>query len=289
MRDVTRGFKLFLFLAGLLLLAGQASPSRAQGGSITYLPLALKGFVAGPGTVQGVVLDATTRTPIPNVQVCWTTLCTYTNGSGQYFISDIPAGWRVLRAASADYYAAQSGVAVIGHQTVTLDFALSYRSLGDVDYRVVMTWDSTPYWPPLNVPNDLDAHLWLEAVLPYHLYYDNNPEDFLQYPYARLETDYTNGFGPETIDIERLVNYVTYHYAVDNVNYGYPGVPPLTQLGVQVQVYDADGLLQTFTVPLSGQGDVWYVFSMDDAGNLTEVNCLTYMMPNPDDPPQCQP
>ncbi len=287
---ITQKWILIGCLAVLLSLTGQAPVSYAEGDFNVYLPVVSNQFIPGPGVVTGLVLDAGTRNPIPGIEVCFQgSLCDNSDGDGRYSIGNIPAGWRTLTAAALalEYFPSSASVIVNGYKTSTLDFALSLRSLGEIDYRVVLTWDPTIEWPPLGTPNDMDAHLWVSAALPYHLFYAHNPEDFLQYPYARLEIDYTAGFGPETIDVERLVNFATYHFAVDNVNYGYPGVPPHTELGAQVQVYAAEGLLRTFTVPNIGDGDVWYVFRMSDAGTLVEVNCLTYMNANPDLPPEC--
>jgi len=253
-----------------------------------YFPIVFKRFSPGAGTVTGKVIDANTRAAIANVTVCWESKCDITNVDGIYAISEILAGHRTLGTLHPDYYQTESQVWVIANDTVILDFALSHTLSGDVDYRIVLTWDPTEYWPCPDYsggkcPNDLDAHLILEAPVPFHIFYDNKG-DTIDYPYAKLEYDYTDGFGPETIDFSQIMNGVIYHFAVDNVNWYYLGMPPITQLNAQVQIYSSQGLIKTYNVPTSGQGSLWYVFTMNVTKpptiTISDINCLT-TMPDP--------
>jgi hypothetical protein len=149
----------------------------------------------------------------------------------------------------------------------------------NIKMRFVLTWDPTPAWPnpgspSESTPNDLDAHLWLSALIPAHVS-SQNQGDCTNYPNACLEVDYQLGFGPETVAIREL-EVAKYFYGVLNYYQDYPGVPPITKSAAKVQIYDENGLVQAFQAPTSGQGDFWYVFSMDQSGSITPQNCILY-------------
>ena len=67
-----------------------------------------------------------------------------------------------------------------------------------------------------------------------------------------------------------------YYYGVYNVNYPYDPehLPDLRELGATVALYGEEGLIQLFTVPLTGEGNFWYVFNLDESGFLTITNCM---------------
>ncbi|HSO26898.1 MAG TPA: hypothetical protein VLS48_02430, partial [Anaerolineales bacterium] len=162
------------------------------------------------------------------------------------------------------------------------------------DMRIVLTWNATEKWSVTpEVPNDLDANLWVPAdPLPVRIYWDApyNCES-TAFPSACLEFDVQNGYGPETILIQEQ-RLGVYHYAVFNygaalaADYGIPQVvPPIQQLDALVQVYDSKGLLQEFRVEEAvGAGWWWHVFDIDAVSNpgvLIPVNVVTNEPPVP--------
>jgi hypothetical protein len=287
---------LLSLVAGLVPVpspAGENLSVQAQGEYILYLPLVLKDFNSGPGTIQGKVVDSSRPdTPVEEALVCVVSgdgdsLCDTTDQDGNYSLSPAPSGLQKVRASKEGYVEVSSNVIVSAGPPVILNFALTQNLFDEMlRLRIVLTWDATPSWPPDHIENDLDAHFWLDAAIPTHIYSDPSYQgDCTNYPSACLEVDHRNGFGPETIAVRQLENAM-YYYGVLNFNDGRPGVPPLSQLAPKVYVYDLDGLLQEFQLTSPGSGEFWYVFSMDAAGVITEKNCLI-SLPAEGELPQC--
>jgi hypothetical protein len=287
-----RGAKRFLgFLpiaAFLFVSLRPGLPSRAQAdgphdGFSLRFPLLMANY--SPGTISGHVIDASDRSDLANASVCTSpTRCAQTDSSGIYSIT-ADSGPRILTAYAGGHYNVTQQVMAKGGQTVTLNFALSpYLTGGDVDRRMVLTWYANPYWCTPGVSeceNDLDAHLWLQAQLPVHIGFDPmNPAwrgDCTVYPYSCLEVDTRKGFGPETIAIASFEPLTTYYYGVLNYNQGQPGVPPISETGAHVELYDQNGSLMSFDVPQTGTGNFWYVFNYTRSSGdwvVTPVNCI---------------
>jgi len=260
----------------------------------TFLPIVGGKLGFGPGMVAGKVINASSGVPVNNARVCINpSKCKTTGSDGKYQITEVEPGGHLLTATADKFNSDSRWMGVVAGGSATQNFALApVFTSENVALRVVLTWDPTPTWPNPNPPppgwdNDLDAHLWMAAAfIPWHIS-TANPGDCTNYPNACLEVDYTQGFGPETLAISVLEN-ATYYYGVLNYYQGYPGVPPMTGTSAQVQVYNENGLLYTFKVPSTGNGDLWYVFSMASDGNLavfTERNCITN--DSNDSPPSC--
>jgi hypothetical protein len=112
--------------------------------------------------------------------------------------------------------------------------------------RVVLDWDAQP--------TDLDAHLIREGT--YHISY----REMISYlDKAKLDRDDRDGFGPETITINRLDPQANYQFFVHD----YTRSGRLAKSKAHVRVYTERGLLKTFTVPLQQQGDKWLVFRLE--------------------------
>jgi len=266
----------------------QASPP--PGGNVTlYLPLVAKNYVAGFGTVSGVVVDAQSGIPI-EAQVCMDAHCIQTNANGFYQFLNIASGYQIFEAQRSGFTPLQQGVAVVTGQNTTLNFALS-PLLAEGELRIIVTWGTTQQWCTQTaqgekcVDNDLDAHLWVPQSGGYeHIYWDQRGNCDSE-PFACLENDVHKGSGPETMLI-LPVQYGSYKFAVHNYADAYDdvfGVPELAphfpQSGAVVRVYDSRGLAATFTVPSSGQGLWWYVFNLNKVTGLEEVNILTDTSP----------
>lgn len=265
---------LSLLLAGTALGTHHQPATRAATTYHLYLPDIPVRLTTGLGSVTGVVYDASTRSPLQDAQVCYGGSCDITSSLGAYTLLNIPSGWQKLTASEIGHYAISEELYVLGQVTNKQDFSLPvFSSSGDIYMRIVLNWDATPSWPPLNMPNDMDAHLWLDDSLDTHIYFEK-PGECTNYPNACLELDVQEGYGPETVAIRKLENY-SYHFGVLNVYAPYEGVPPITQLAATVRVFDSSGLLWEFIVPGEGQGDFWYVFSMSSEGVIQPQNCIT--------------
>ncbi len=98
----------FLILAGLALQAGPGS---------------------APGTVMGVVRDATDGTPLPNalVTLIRDDRSTITNRDGVYLFRDVAPGERRVRATRIDFHPLEVSVDLPDGSTLEVDFLLTLR------------------------------------------------------------------------------------------------------------------------------------------------------------------
>ena len=297
----TRGFfRVFLLAAGLFLLAspGMARSTQPQVDAPVQmlLPIVLKQFTFGNGTVTGNVINASLGTFVPGAQVCWGSNCVYSNNDGVYTLENVASGSQTL-VASADGFVTNEQIAhvvgnTINHQNIAIipDVALS-----GVKYRILTTWDPTPCWPDPNGvdcwDNDLDAHMWrwdIYTPINYHIgyYFHYNPSsdseeywvdygDCRGFPNACLERDARHGYGPETMAI-KVRELSMYYFGVVNATQGNPGVPSISQTGALVRLYDLTGLLRTYEVPVEGgEKNFWYIFSLNgETGEVVDQNCV---------------
>jgi hypothetical protein len=246
------------------------------------LPLMLNRYNTGPGEVTGRVIDAANGMGLGGVSICFNPQdCVLTLQDGSYTATNFP-GDRPVTASLTGYYPVIKNVFVIGGDTVELNYALSpYITGGNIELRAVLTWDSTPYWPPDQVENDLDAHLWLDAILPVHVFFDDKG-DCTTYPNACLETDFRTGFGPETLAVRQFEPDSIYYFGVLNYNQGTNGVPLIKDTGAHLEVYNETGVVASYDVASAqGDGNFWYLFTYSYSAQqgswvLTPKNCIAY-------------
>ncbi len=223
-----------------------------------------------PGSITGVVYDATNNRPISAQATLelrsgvntttGTPLQTVTSTQASYTFSNVPAGTYTIVAKVPGYAnATKTGISVGGSTTSNQDIFISpVGGVGNV--RIVLTWRSTP--------RDLDSYLtgpdgsggrFLVA------YYSQG--DCTVAPYACLDYDVTSGNGPETITIAQQTPGI-YRYAVHN----YSGYPNIDVSGARVDVYINNALAQSFSVP-SGNGLYWTVFELNGT-TITPINTI---------------
>lgn len=125
--------------------------------------------------------------------------------------------------------------------------------------RVVLNWGAKPA--------DLDSHI----------VYPDNHVYFMQMrgADAKLDVDDTNGFGPETITIDRKHVGQRYVYAVHDFTDGSnPNTRNLANSGAKVFVYVGQTLIRTYYVPTTGTGNLWTVFAVTEDGEFQDFNTL---------------
>jgi hypothetical protein len=322
MLNPLRSFRWFLFAIGIFLLvssSGMPKPAHAAAEPPfrTLLPAAIKkNAFGGNGIVHGTVLNASVSgLVVPNVNVCFESICDVSDEDGFYEIETVPSGMRTLNASTDGFVSSDQSVNVIANTENNQDIALVPEVVEyDVSYRILVTWDPQACWPDPDGPydceetykgwwNDLDAHLWefeIGVPISYHVgYYTHyNPandtiEPWLDkgdpylFPYAFMERDAQLGYGPETIAIVPGVSS-NHYYGVLNFNQGQPHVPSIAHTGAVVRLYGITGLMRTYHVP-ADQGDqnFWYVFSLNgQTGEVTDYNCI---IDYTDDTPACPP
>ena len=116
-------------MAPMLALAALAAPLAAQSGT----------------TVRGVVTDAQTRTPLPNVTVSivGTRQATTTNDQGRYLLLNVPAGIYVFQARRLGYGGGSRDNVRVGGDSVIVDLTLNANALSLEAVTVSATVDPT--------------------------------------------------------------------------------------------------------------------------------------------------
>lgn len=117
--------------------------------------------------------------------------------------------------------------------------------------RIVLDWDRRPA--------DLDLHLIKEGS--YHVSYRDTR--VTADGAAQLDRDDTNGYGPETITINRTDQAAIYTcYIADYTNHTNAGSRALSQSKATVRVYNNNELTDTFFVTRDRKGTRWMVFQV---------------------------
>ncbi|HEX6832759.1 MAG TPA: tetratricopeptide repeat protein [Rudaea sp.] len=126
--------------------------------------------------------------------------------------------------------------------------------------RIVLSWGANPA--------DLDSHV----VYPRNNIYWHNRQG----ADANLDIDHTDGYGPETITLERKHAGETYVYAVhDYTNRTVPALDQLAQSQAKVFVYVGQSLVRTYYVPQGQAGNLWTVFRITGEGEFQDINTVS--------------
>jgi hypothetical protein len=125
--------------------------------------------------------------------------------------------------------------------------------------RIVLNWGRDPL--------DLDGHL---AFPGNHVFFNKKlGRD------AQLDIDHTDGFGPETVTVERKHAGERYMYAVqDYSDLRAPESDRLSHSGAKVFVYIGQTLIRAYYVPVNKPGNVWTVFAVSEEGEIQDINTM---------------
>ncbi|MCK4716105.1 MAG: hypothetical protein KAT54_04810, partial [Candidatus Marinimicrobia bacterium] len=266
----------------------------ASGYSTSRLTLTV--IVSEGATLTGTVKDAITGSPIEDATVTVAGLSDQTDSEGSYTIVNVPVGTLIAdfigtprsgdapltvqfndqsSSGSQQVNASASGyieyvnnnVVILGDQTTTLDISLSPQLSGEA-LRFVLNWGADP--------RDLDSYLKTPEIggSNYTVYYDNTGSES-DVPYATLDHDVTQGYGPETMTIHQM-HPGTYYYYIHR----YAGGGTVSSSSAVVQIYNANGLLRSIQVPTSGDDDYWNVCTIDGAtSSVTVINQIQSSAP----------
>ena len=214
--------------------------------------------------VSGKVINAVNRDPIPDVVVTISNLSAITNNNGIYTIQFVPKGGHET-SGTVNEFCPYTGYFILpstySEQIYTYNFSMSpVPEPGEI--RFVLNWGSRP--------QDLDSHLLTPEIegSSYHISYLNrgNPTNA---PYVILDTDDTDGYGPETITIKQKFEGVYVYYI-----YKYSDDSKLINSEAQINIYDnPDCNATTISIPNEGSGKYWYVCDIDGStGDISIVN-----------------
>lgn len=194
-----------------------------------------------PARVFGFVYDQVTGDPLGGVFVSCGIDTTYTSNNGSYSLI-VDSGAHTLMFSLYGYVYESINITVWSGANVTLDPMPLLPELPPGPIQFCLTWEA---YPP-----DLDAHLWNPGK--WHVYHSDRGS-LAGPPYASLDYDCQNGYGPETITIADLTSG-TYHYAVNNSSSSYA----LAGCGAQV-VISAGSRGWLAIVPSGGSPtDIWW-------------------------------
>ena len=245
----------------------------------------------GTATLNGMVTNAVDGLPIEGALIEVAGLSDITDAQGNYLIENVPEGsltanfmgtptegtnpltvqfsdlstgntQLVTCSASGFITYNNNQVSIPAGSIVTLDISLSPTLTGD-EMRFVVNWGADP--------RDLDSHLGTPEIegTSYHIYYGNKGSA-TSIPYAALDHDVTQGFGPETMTIYDFFTG-TYHYYI----YKFAGEGEITTSGAVVQIYNESGLIHTLQAPTTGTGRYWYIGTIDGASqSLNIINTI---------------
>ncbi|MDR3418247.1 MAG: tetratricopeptide repeat protein [Nevskia sp.] len=123
--------------------------------------------------------------------------------------------------------------------------------------RIVLNWSASPA--------DLDAHL---VYAGHHVYWGDKQGDD-----AGLDVDHTDGYGPETITIQKHQPGQRYIYAVHNYSdRDVPGSGTLERSRPQVRVYVGQSLVRSYEIDHAKAGTLWTVFAITENGELEDLD-----------------
>jgi tetratricopeptide (TPR) repeat protein len=124
--------------------------------------------------------------------------------------------------------------------------------------RVVLTWGARTA--------DLDLHVSYPGN---HVYFQTKRGTD-----ANLDIDHVDGFGPETITLEREHRGETYVFAVhDFTDRDSPATTALSNSQARVFVYVGQSLVRSFDVPRQA-GNLWTVFRVNGEGEIQDINTM---------------
>ena len=240
--------------------------------SIFLSPIA--GYNGPKGSIRVRVISAVNSQAISNAEVTLMEMTQhkYTNDTGYVVFDSIPTGsFRIRAAASGFQTTIRTNVVVARNELTEVSIPLSV-DLRPGEFRIVLTWGEHPL--------DLDSHVKCPPQPPdtaalngYEIRYDNKGSQIdTIYPFAFLDHDSTQGYGPETVTFFKFIAG-TYHYVVYQWSSG-PSMVDSSQ--ATVQVFNSGGLIYTFRIPPgSSTARWWHVLDIQGPnGRITPFNTL---------------
>ncbi len=230
----------------------------------------------GTSNVSGLIIDSQTGQGLTSATVSFfmnqstpptsgenSDLRIVTGSNGSFTINNAPTGQFVGIVEITGYYTRTisqlnftPGAFPVPQQTLV-------HKVPAGQLRVILTWGATPL--------DLDTHLTGPAATTgtnrFHLFFGNK----IPISPMSLDVDDISGFGPETTTLASFFPGV-YRFSVFN----YSNQTSNGGVGIQsspavVELYDANGLVQSFSPPTATAGNTWKVFEL----NFTSISAYT--------------
>ena len=214
--------------------------------------------------IIGQVTNAINRNPISNVTVTISDRTTTTDQNGDYEIIFVQEGEHPTIGEVYGFCEYKGSITIpenFGQENFVYNFSMSPIP-EEGETRLVLNWGSQP--------GDLDSHLLTPEIegQNYHISYSNRGSANSA-PYATLDTDDVNGYGPETITIKQSFSG-TYVYYI----YQYSSDSNFPSSNAVIQIYNSpDCNAVTVKVPTGGTGRYWHVCNINgETGSVTVIN-----------------
>ena len=223
-----------------------------------------------PGSIIGVVTDATTGAPLGGTSISNMFGGTISAADGSYTLSSAVVGTNLLLFTRAGYATVTNSVTVNSPLIPSVSTVSMSPVITDTNtIRLVLTWGGEP--------RDLDSHLDV-PVIPTQTVNFINRGTLLTIPFANLDVDDVDGFGPETITITNLLGGI-YNYYIHRFS-GASGFT-FTNSMAEVRIFDHTGLIGTINVRTNDIiGDYWHVLQIDGANRtFAVVNAVSNGIP----------
>jgi hypothetical protein len=178
--------------------------------------------------------------------------------SGRFRLKKTSPGNSNFRLSSPGYFPLVRSVRVNKAEIKKEVFALSPELTDEEALRMVLTRGEKP--------RDLNSHLF-NTQTKEHVFYKGKGDKGLP-PYAWLDVNDTDSFGPETLALTRTSG-AQYNYYV----YNFSGESDFKTSEAAVDVYAKNGQVKRFQIPASGVGRWRQVFPYDSpSGRVSEIN-----------------
>jgi uncharacterized delta-60 repeat protein len=238
-----------------------------------YRPVIAGGATGGGGSGPTTVLAGTARNAVNGQGLAGVLVSAgggsaVTDAQGGFVITNVPVGSVTVGGSLTGFIPFSGSFTLTNQATNGIEFAMSPIISGPETVRLVLTWGAEP--------RDLDAHLDTPEIAGtnFHVFF-GAPGSLADLPFAQLDVDDVDGFGPETITITNTFPG-TYSYYVHR----FSGAGNLAGSGARVQVFTEAGLVATVTVPTNGVGDYWHVAQIDgDSRAISVINSIVTAPP----------
>jgi hypothetical protein len=186
-----------------------------------------------------------------------------TDGSGYFAIEGAPVGDFIQIIESDGFFTriVENVEFTEGTNEVADQTLVDQPEPGSV--RIILTWGSSP--------SDLDSHLTgpLAAGGRFHMHFAAQEPTNSS---VSLDVDDTYSYGPETTTITTL-RTGSYRYSVHNYsNQGATGASGIASSPAVVEIYNSEGMVNSFTAPAAGTGNTWRVFDLVVNGSTATVS-----------------
>lgn len=237
-------YEVVVYAAGYLV--GGGTVTLGQGQTVTQVYRLMR--EPGSATLIGRVVSASSGQGVAGATVQVATRSTTSNSNGDFVLQNIPEGTQTVSISANGFAAYTENLQFPRGATIERNFVV-VPQVPEGYITIVLTWGADP--------RDLDSHLDVPGGGHIAYYSQGNLN---QYPFAELDVDDTNGFGPETITIsqQQTGDYV---YRVHH----WSGSLDLSRSGGRVDVYRGGTRVATFHPPANATGRWWHVFKMNGA------------------------